>query len=648
MGIYHSRPISGSGSIPVEVLGNATEENPVLARNDPAVSALVLSLGAESVAATEEVAGASLTGGAATVSDSGTGNTIEIHPNDGITANTNQITLNHLAAIAGNVGLSSLNTVLGIGDLLAALGTMENHTEVLWNNMGGGVGESAIKSSASFTWDEDSKQLTIRGKIHLESPIGETEETGNILVNTLAPMLTTGESNILVGGAGAAVTEGSRNVVLGGDAFASEDTGSDNIVLGAGAANQQTGIFGTVAIGTDALSWNTAAGCFAIGFEALREHTTGAYSMGLGYQAGKYQTGEGVLAIGYQALLGVEGSSTGSTNIAIGNGVFKGMTTGTVNLGIGDNVGEALTTSEKNTLIGINVMANSTSSSSENVMIGNNIADVYGGNRSWNVFVGYGAGHGDAGGLSNTVVGHGAGAGSGALVECVAIGRGAINRNSDSTGAVAVGAYSCEKSATVVGRTAVGTATGCNNTGNNNTFVGYNSGLGVEGSSTGGNNTTLGFETLKALTSGAGNCVGGYQGMNALTTGDSNTSWGSQAGIKANGDSDGNIFLGYMAGPSSAAAIDNALYIHNAEGAPTIYGDLANKYVGFGGIEDPASPVDINGILTLRATTEPEESPATDSVYLYLTASGTSPSKDLSIWAKFEDGSAEIIKTVTV
>lgn len=216
------------------------------------------------------------------------------------------------------------------------------------------------------------------------------------------------------------------------------------------------------------------------------------------------------------------------------------------------------------------------------------------------------------------------------------------------TGAVVIGADSYRVGGYgLTGIVSVGYQAGRYATGNYNTILGYQALFGVNGQTTGEGNLALAFESLKAATTATNNCCGGHQTMNALTVGDNNCAWGCQAGIKATGDSNGNIFLGYMAGPSSAAAKDNSLYIHNAQGAPTIYGDLANKFVGFGGIEDPASAIDNAGATTHRAMAAPN-SPASDRVVLYTTASGDTPTREVALYAKFQDGTAVKIASVLV
>ena len=96
--------VSQGESIDPAILGNATAENPVVARNDPTVDAII-----KSVQAGESVSAKTTNSENFLASDSESGNSIEVDPNDGITINASQITLDQLAGIAAATGLAADN-----------------------------------------------------------------------------------------------------------------------------------------------------------------------------------------------------------------------------------------------------------------------------------------------------------------------------------------------------------------------------------------------------------------------------------------------------------------------------------------------------------------------------------------------------------
>jgi len=98
-------------------LGDTTAENPALPVSAPTIDQTVKSTSAETLSASSGVEGGSLAGSACTVSDSGTGNTAELHPNDGITFNANQITTDQIAGLAAATGMAVDNPPVLDGDV---------------------------------------------------------------------------------------------------------------------------------------------------------------------------------------------------------------------------------------------------------------------------------------------------------------------------------------------------------------------------------------------------------------------------------------------------------------------------------------------------------------------------------------------------
>ena len=107
---------------------------------------------------------------------------------------------------------------------------------------------------------------------------------------------------------------------------------------------------------------------------------------------------------------------------------------------------------------------------------------------------------------------------------------------------VAIGYHSLNSqnkgSAVVTGNVGVGVETGYHNDdGVYNVWVGYKAGTGVDGNSN-SNNTGIGFESLKAVTTGSSNTVIGKQAGDAITTGNFNTVIGANSDISAVGGTD--------------------------------------------------------------------------------------------------------------
>jgi hypothetical protein len=103
--------------------------------------------------------------------------------------------------------------------------------------------------------------------------------------------------------------------------------------------------------------------------------------------------------------------------------------------------------------------------------------------------------------------------------------------------------------------TALGNNAGQYNSGNTNTFIGCESGVGSDGSSTAANNSCLGHQSGTSITTGGKNTLLGAQAGSALTTGFNNVVIGYQAG-NAMTATDGtnsnsyNVIIGQGAGTS--------------------------------------------------------------------------------------------------
>ena len=217
--------------------------------------------------------------------------------------------------------------------------------------------------------------------------------------------ITTGASNTMVGfNAGALLTTGASNTVVGYTAFDAADGGEQ----------------GNVAIGMLAMSAVDEGGGAAdnnvcIGYNAGFGGATTLFSenVAIGYNAfdgSSTQLVDKVVAIGYDALGGaVEDEVTGT--VAIGHSALAAITTGARNLAIGYQAADALTTGVDNLAIGYSALSSATTTTSQNIAIGNYALNsiTAGQTVTDNIAIGYHAGNAVTTGDSNTLVGMQAG-----------------------------------------------------------------------------------------------------------------------------------------------------------------------------------------------------------------------------------------------
>ena len=139
--------------------------------------------------------------------------------------------------------------------------------------------------------------------------------------------------------------------------------------MGLGAGENTTSNSGMIALGQYALRNNSAAGVIAIGSSALQKATSpgGAVAVGynagainvtgtdgtyIGYQAGQNADGNSNTFVGKDSGLGVSGSSSGTSNTALGYRALAAFTTGGGNVAMGYQSGDSITTGGNNALLG--------------------------------------------------------------------------------------------------------------------------------------------------------------------------------------------------------------------------------------------------------------------------------------------------------
>ena len=111
----------------------------------------------------------------------------------------------------------------------------------------------------------------------------------------------------------------------------------------------------------------------------------------------------------------------------------------------------------------------------------------------------------------------------------------------------------------------------------------------------GDNNIGIGREVFYLGTAKADANIGiGYRAGYNQDGGSGNVYIGYSTGFNVSTGSD-NVMIGYAAGPLSSTAVSDKLYISNAVGVPTIYGDLNNKSVAINQEDASLYTFDVNG-----------------------------------------------------
>lgn len=242
----------------------------------------------------------------------------------------------------------------------------------------------------------------------------------------------------------------------------------------------------------------------------------------------------------------------------------------------------------------------------------------------FNLWLGQNAGNAIAsGGIGNLAIGQDAADALTTGDDNLAIGQESMSTLTTGTSNVAIGRYAMRSGdATASENTYVGVASGQNVTGQYNTALGFAT-LSGSGGITGSNNVALGRDAMRykegsynvavgadAMANGNGGSVAdgntavGNVALQAVTEGDGNTAIGSDAGLIVSTGSN-NTLIGFLAADALTTGSSNIIIGANTD-APsatgsnqlnignTIYGDLANDYVGIGNTA-PSVALDVTG-----------------------------------------------------
>jgi hypothetical protein len=319
-----------------------------------------------------------------------------------------------------------------------------------------------------------------------------------------------------------------------------------------------------------------------------------------GFQSGLNLTGSAVQNV-------LIGSSAGQSGQDLRNTILMGSRAGyslqqaRYQIMIGDSAGFFSTTPQSNLPGYGNIYIGSSSGAAwqnavgrGNVFVGHGTGSTAYSSSIHNVLIGNGAGM-NIGGTENSFMGDLAGATSRTSYNTY-LGASAGIFNSQGSENVFVGRWAGYSShhtqMTVFGSRGVfvGNNAGEFHGGSNNVFIGYQSGRGTWGNSTGNMNVGMGYRAAPALTSGNENTILGGSAGEAITTGFRNTMVGSYSG-RVSLNSSLNVYVGSGAGQANESGNANVMIGERAgsgnKGSRNVFvGHAAAAYFGGSGTHE--------------------------------------------------------------
>jgi hypothetical protein len=215
----------------------------------------------------------------------------------------------------------------------------------------------------------------------------------------------------LSGFAGSTIVTG-QNVAVGYQAAQASNSGLV-VAIGYQALAGTSALFssqnGTVAVGPQAGRYLNAPNSVAMGYQAFYGSAntllTGGNTVAVGAFAARFLNATNSVAVGYQAMQGVDGASTGESNVAIGYQALVNLTTASNNVAVGLQAANNTLSGNNNVIVGqLARQGTSTTqiNTSNSVVIGSTAGRYHSGSNS--VLIGS-----NAGAATSTVFGTGAG-----------------------------------------------------------------------------------------------------------------------------------------------------------------------------------------------------------------------------------------------
>ena len=374
---------------------------------------------------------------------------------------------------------------------------------------------------------------------------------------------------------------GSNNTAVGMSSLQSLTSGGNNVAVGKGAGQNLTSGAVNTFVGDSAGNLaTTASSITAVGFVALSSLTTGVDNTAIGRSAAaSLSTGGYVVAIGNYAQR--DNLSTNGVSIAIGWNALTSNTAGD-NVAIGHTAGELLTSGTLNTYIG-NYAGRNATTSSYGTMIGRTAGNAHT-TGAEPLYIGYDAGQAVTTGDHNTVIGTSAmtyGNGSSNTFVGWQSGFGVNGQNNSNN--TAVGKQSMRSIQTGSQNTAMGRGALYHvSTGSYNVGIGWDAYQGV---TTTEYNTGVGANTGVYQTGNYNTSIGYYSnyGVSGSSSGSYNAMLGYFAGAYNRGEN--NTFLGALAGRFNSTGVRNTIVGSQAGDNGTITGS-DNTSLGFGSLHN--------------------------------------------------------------
>ncbi len=186
------------------------------------------------------------------------------------------------------------------------------------------------------------------------------------------------------------VVNGKTNVAVGSNAMYAAISSFNNVAIGDSAMSVGSYTNNSIAIGYSALlKANNNHSNIGIGTNAQANYSTGSDNISLGRFSLNSCAGNNNIALGSSVMNGFGLSSTGSSNIAMGEKTLSRFTTASNNIALGDSSLLNTATGSKNVAIGTKNMYNNIAGK-ENTSIGHEAGYESTGDR--NVLIGYKAG----------------------------------------------------------------------------------------------------------------------------------------------------------------------------------------------------------------------------------------------------------------
>lgn len=424
------------------------------------------------------------------------------------------------------------------------------------------TGNSGTDTSVNFIGTTDNMPLAFRVNNESSGRLESSIATANTYLGNRSGRFNTGTGNTAFGFRSLAATgNGINNTAIGAIALNANTSGLNNIAMGYSALLINTTGSANIGIGNYALQANTAGNeNIALGFNALGANSVGNLNTALGDNVLASNTTGGVnTAIGgWQTMYK---NISGQSNVAIGG--WQNMynnTLGTNNVSIGGGLGFVYNLFENisgssNIAIGGGLYGNT--SGSGNIALGN--GSLYeNGNKNSNIAIGASSLRFNGSNAPLAIQGiNNIGIGNNALYQNkrgsnnVAFGNYTASLDSNQFHNVAIGNYAMGAS---LGdrNVAVGSSSLLNNTGNSNVAIGDSAMIAASQSF----NTAVGAEALKSNT-GSSNTAIGYRSLQKNITGSYNVAIGDSAGYNHNAS--GSVAIGSKAMLSSTTGTNTVI-----------------------------------------------------------------------------------------